>query len=376
MHRFLLLCTVAVMVSAAPLVAQQIPTISLPAADATHPHEFTSVTSVRELPDGRVLVTDGREQRLLVLDFRTGESREIGRKGQGPNEYSMVALVHALAADSSAMSDLMGRRWLLLAGDRIVATIPPDNPAVLASQGYFVGADVRGNVVRRVNPPVRDGVTLTTAKDSAAVVMISRATGKADTVAMLRVAPRQISQTTNAQGRINSFSTQLTQLLPAEEDFVLFPDGALAVGRHDPFRVDWRLPDGRWVRGDSIPVAKIRVTARERRAYEDRQTAAAPPMPRPAGVPEPPKADFPEFIPVFPIGQGLFRGPRGQLLVRRTKSADFPTMTYLVIDRAGKLTGTFTLSNLERVEGVSERAIYISERDEDDLVFLRRHPWR
>jgi hypothetical protein len=51
-------------------------------------------------------------------------------------------------------------------------------------------------------------------------------------------------------------------------------------------------------------------------------------------------------------------------------------MTYLVIDRAGKLTGTFTLSNLERVEGVSERAIYISERDEDDLVFLRRHPWR
>jgi hypothetical protein len=376
MRRPMFLCTIGLLVSAGPLAAQRIPTFTLPPADVVHPHEFTSVTSVRELSDGRVIVTDGREQRLLVLDFATGESREIGRKGSGPNEYTMVGFVRAIAGDSSAFPDLLGRRWLLLSGDRIVTTIPPDDPAVLASQGYFVGADVRGNVVRRVNPPVRDGLTLATERDSGAVVMIARATGKADTVTWVRSAPRRITRSTNAQGRVTSSSTQITQLLPAEEDFVLFPDGALAVGRHDPFRVDWRLPDGRWVRGDSIPIPKIRVTARERRAYEDRQTVSATPMPRPAGVPDQLKADFPDFIPAFPFGQGLFQGPQGQLLVRRTKSADFPAMTYLVIDRRGKLTGTFTLSNREKVEGVSERAIYISERDEDDLVFLRRHPFR
>jgi len=373
MRRPMFLCTIGLLVSAAPLVAQRIPTFPLPPADVTHPHEFTSVTSVRELSDGRVIVTDGREQRIMVLDFRTGDSREIGRKGKGPNEYTMVAFLHALAGDSSAMVDFMSRRWLLFDGDAIVATIPPDNPAVLAAGAVFFGADARGNVVRSVPPPVSDGLTITTERDSGALVMIARTTGKADTVTKLRLALRRITRETNAEGRITSSSTFPTQVLPTEESFVLFRDGALAVARHDPFRVDWRLPNGRWVYGDSIPIAKIPVTARERKAYEDRQSPNQPQFP--PGF-EPPKTTFPDFIPAFPMGQGVFPGPQGQLLVRRTKSADFPTMTYLVIDRRGKLTGTFTLSNREKVEGVSERAIYISERDEDDLVFLRRHPFR
>lgn len=359
------------------LAAQRIPSYPLPPADAIHPHEFTSISSLRELRDGRVIVTDGREQRLLLLDYRTGESREIGRKGKGPNEYSMVAHVIAIAGDSSAMTDFSNQRWLLLDGDRIVETVPPDNPAVLASQAVFFGADSLGHVVRKVSPTYGDGVTLTTERDSGAVVLISRRSGRADTVAKLRLAPRRMERRSDADGRITFSSTFVTQLLAAEEDFVLFRDGALAVGRHAPFRVDWRLPDGRWVYGDSIPIPKIRVTPRERRVYDERQVAArAGQTPMPAGFPQPPKADFPEFIPAFPMGQGLFAGPRGTLLVRRTKSADFPAMTYLVIDRAGKLTGTFTLSNREAVVGVSDRAIYISERDEDDLVFLRRHPFR
>lgn len=92
------LCTIGLLVSAAPLAAQRIPTFALPPADVTHPHEFTSITSMRELPDGRVIVTDGRERQLLVLDFATGESREIGRKGSGPNEYTMVGFVRAIPA--------------------------------------------------------------------------------------------------------------------------------------------------------------------------------------------------------------------------------------------------------------------------------------
>ncbi len=373
MRRLLLLiCSAGLVV---PAGGQQVPAISLAAADAVHPHEFTFITSVRELSDGRVIVTDGREQQLLVLDFATGTSREIGRKGRGPGEYAMVAMVRPLAGDSSMMVDLGTRRWVMFLGDRIVDVVPPDHPAILATQGFFLYADAAGRVVRRFDPPTRDGTTYRTDRDSGAVVFVSRRTGRADTVASVRLAPRRLTQQTNAEGRVIASSTFPTQLLPAEEDFVLFPDGALAVARLDPFRVDWLLPDGRRVRGDSLPVPKLAVTARERRAYEARN-AGAQSQPTPAGVPAPPAADFPQFIPPFPLGQGVFAGPRGLLLVRRTKSADYPAMSYLVIDRRARLVGTFTLSNRERVEGASDRYLYVSARDEDDVVRLRRHAWR
>jgi hypothetical protein len=355
------------------LWAQQIPAIPIPAANAVHPHEFSGITSLRELSDGRVIVTDGREQRLLVLDFRTGTSREIGRTGRGPNEYSMVAQVFAVGGDSSIMVDYFQRRWLLFHRDSIVVTVPPDDAAVQAAKALISGADGLGRVLLRKDAPVRDGTTFTTERDSGAIVLISRRTGRADTVTRVRLAPRRLTQQTNAEGRITQSSTMVTQLLPAEEDYELFPDGALAVARLDPFRVDWRLPDGRWIRGDSIPVRKIAVDARERRAYEARNSGPRPQVP--AGFEAPP-AEYPRFVPPFPIGQGVMAGPRGLLLVRRTKSADFPTMTYLLIDRTGKAIGTFTLSNRESVVGASATALYVTESDEDDLIRLRRHPWR
>ncbi len=365
-----LLCIASI---APALAAQQIPTIRLARPDASHSHEFASITSLRALGDGRVLVTDGREQRVLVLDFTRDDARDVGRRGRGPLEFTNVGFVHPIGGDSSIMVDFLARRWVLFHRDTVVQTVPPDHPALVATQGYFLAADALGRVARRVDPTLRDGLTIRTERDSSALVVFSRATGRADTVTMLRASKRQLTQRTNSDGRIVSSSTYPLERMPSEEDFVLFPDGAIAVARLSPFRVDWRLPDGRWVRGDSLPIAKIRVTARERRAFEERSGGGRPQVP--AGFPQPPAAEFPEFVPPFPMGQGLVRGPRGLLLVRRTKSADFPDMTYLVIDRASRVVGTFTLSSQERVVGASDRAIYISERDADDLVRLRVHPW-
>src|SRR5690606_13027786 len=69
-----------------PAAAQAVPALKVKPANATHPQEFTSVSSMRELSDGRVIVTDRGEQRLFVLDFATGEATEFGRKGSGPEE--------------------------------------------------------------------------------------------------------------------------------------------------------------------------------------------------------------------------------------------------------------------------------------------------
>lgn len=52
-------------------------TVPLSAPDATLTSEFTSLTSVRELADGRVLVVDVGENKLLIADWRRGTAVQL-----------------------------------------------------------------------------------------------------------------------------------------------------------------------------------------------------------------------------------------------------------------------------------------------------------
>ncbi len=70
----LMLATCVVTVSAQPV--RQIP---LKPANATLNAEFVGITSVREVADGRVIVTDGRDQQLYVADFRANSAVILGR---------------------------------------------------------------------------------------------------------------------------------------------------------------------------------------------------------------------------------------------------------------------------------------------------------
>lgn len=376
-----------VLAAAAPAMAQ--PTarpaqITLKPALVTHPEEFTSITSLRELSDGRVIATDGSEQRLVVLDFKAGTAKPIGRPGRGPEEYGRVSMVLPLTGDSSMMLDFMQRRWLLFSGSDIVETVPPDAPSVRAVGNSMVWhSDGLGRVliVPTGEPPT--GVAEVTAKDSAFAILVHRGTTRQDTVTKVREQPRRTQVAKNDKGEVTSMSIMPVGPFTSKEEVVLFQDGAIAVARLDPLRVDWRAPDGRWTRGAPLPVQPIRVDARERDAYLARNAANFKAMEEQQRqfpnmmLPKPPVAsDFPEFIPPFPPGvTNVFAGPGGMLMIRRTKSADHPHFNYLVVDRTGRLVGELRLPSNEQVLGHGRGVIYIGAKDEDDILRVRRHPW-
>src|SRR4026208_817372 len=81
--------------------AQTISTGPLGPATGTLNAEFIGITSARELPDGRVLVSDPRDKRIVVGDFRTGSVRQVGRIGNGPREYAFALPIVAIGRDSS-----------------------------------------------------------------------------------------------------------------------------------------------------------------------------------------------------------------------------------------------------------------------------------
>ncbi len=379
MRRSLRWALVAMIVPVAiPLGAQRPALIKLKPASGQHPEEFTTVFALRELADGRVLVSDSRESRLVVLDFRTGATKAVGRTGRGPNEYSRAATLFALGADSTLLADPGSRRWLVLAKDSIVVTVPPDDRAVLAVSGFPRGADARGKLLARREKAIADAPTTeTTERDSSAFVLVDRATVRQDTVAWGMPLPRRTQQTKNAKGEITSMSVMPVGVLAYEESGILFPDGWFAIARHRPFRVDWRSPTGTWTKGAPLPVAPIRVDARERSAYLERNAENY--RPRPELPPEfalkpPTPGDFPDVIPPFPPG-ALSVGPDGVLIIRRTKSADFTGSNYFFVDRQGKLVGELALPASETVVGAGPRTLYVAVKDEDDILRIRRHPW-
>ena len=149
LHRFACAIVPGLTATAMLAAAQPMPQVKLKPATASLDEEFTVITSVRELADGRILITDPREARVVVADLASGLVTQVGRNGKGPGEYSMAAPIRPMAGDSSILFDMMSRRWLLLDGARIVVTVPPDAPVVLAMKGYALAADGRGSVAGR-----------------------------------------------------------------------------------------------------------------------------------------------------------------------------------------------------------------------------------
>ena len=68
------------------LLALQTATVQLPAPDKTFPIDFTQIRGVRELADGRVIVSDRLDKGVVVADFTRGTMVKIGRTGSGPAE--------------------------------------------------------------------------------------------------------------------------------------------------------------------------------------------------------------------------------------------------------------------------------------------------
>jgi hypothetical protein len=81
----------ALVALSAPLHAQTVQQ-SLPAPNGRLNVEFSDLTTIRELADGRVLLFDRKEERLVVGEFSTGSVYDIARKGQGRRNSSLLLL--------------------------------------------------------------------------------------------------------------------------------------------------------------------------------------------------------------------------------------------------------------------------------------------
>jgi hypothetical protein len=365
----LALAAVAALPSAA---AGQVRTrvLDKPQVDLAEP--FTTIGTVRELGDGRVIVVDNGDRVLQLADLVGGTLTQIGRQGGGPAEYRSPATLLALAGDTTWLTDPGNRRLLALGPDaRPIAVVsdgwpmPGGEPGTrlpraidARGRGYLVGSGAMIGSTGEIVP-----------LDSVPLLRVPRGSTADETLGYVRVAPRRIS-TTSKNGALASVDIVIPPF-PAQDAWQAFADGAVAIVRVRDYRVDWVLPDGRRVAGAPIAFSPVRVTQRDKDQIASGATNVRGAGPGAAVPKSAPQRDWPEFKPPFP-STGVLAGSDGRLWVQRHSVATDTRTRYDVIDRRGVVALKVEIPNGGRIVGFGPKAIYVARKDADDLQYLQR----
>ena len=381
-----LLSCLGLMVTAPPVLgAQDHPTVVLPPADQTLlGKEFSRIRGVAELADGRVLVSDVLEQSLYVADIRSGDVRSIGSIGDGPGEFRSPGFLYPIGADSTLLTDQTTHRAFLVVGDGhpenlsaatlLIARLSTEAPWGIDRSGRVLGVEGFGYSGDRLAMSRVEADSLRILLTTGSI--FSWEPGDYETVAKV-----------GGQGRLGGWGrTQFgarryyTSPLSTEGQAWLFGDGWIALAHPDPYRVDWRKPDGEWVRGDPLPFDPVPVTPRDRCfAWTGNSDPGAC-----DGYRNIDAVPWPDHLPPFvmarrnrttPGGIALQPGPNGVLLIQRTPVADAPGRHYDVVDRTGSLRGTIVMPENQTIVGSGSASLYVVTKDEVDLLTLSRHLW-
>lgn len=96
--------------------------------------DFTRIAGVFELPDGRVLVSDRSDERVMIVDLARSTTTLLSRAGSGPTEYRMPGRFLRWAGDSIVLVDEGNERLAIIAPDlKIIRSFSVRTPGVPTS---------------------------------------------------------------------------------------------------------------------------------------------------------------------------------------------------------------------------------------------------
>lgn len=376
-----------------PSLAAQAPQpLGRPAAEFAEP--FTRISGMRELADGRVIVSDQREKLVQLIDLRTGSAQQISREGAGPGEYAMPMGLYALPNNQSLLVDLLNRRYLKIGPDgKPGETVsPPDLTASGPGGGGMRigglvnprGVDNQGRLYFQ-DLGIRPGGE---SPDTVAILRWQLGAARVDTVGWVK-GPQTTMTTTGGGGGGGQgmrMTVGMSTVWAPAEQWAVAGNGRIARVTPEPYRVIWYDANRRATPGPVVPYTPIRVTAADKAEYLEAQRTNPPTMimmttgsggttttstPPPASMPEP---TFAETKPAFTGGNAVLATPEGEVWVLRTRPAGDKVPVYDVFNSAGRLVRKVSLAARSRVVGFGATSVYVARMDEDDLEYLQRYP--
>lgn len=344
----------------------------LTAPEATAEATFTQVTSVRELPDGRLLVADRLEDRLVVIDWE-GPAAQIGRLGDGPHEFRDVGFLYAIDDSTTLFTDTYSNRWILLHYSQIVDSFTGNRPLNRELTARLYGGSEGGFVLGAIGYAHRSSrARRNLLADSLLLVLADLDEGVIDTVARVQGMGSEGFTLLPPSGGSPGSMVEFNPLATHDQPW-LFPDGWIAVAKVRPYRVDWRLPSGAWRRGGPLPFRPGPLSDGDKcgairwRRFPGGETCDPDIYP-----------GWPQTMPPFVFDRTtpvLLATPEGNVAILRTPSASQGVRRYDVVDRNGRLVKTVTMGENQFIAGFGSASVYVVETDAYDLQTLSRHRW-
>ena len=387
---------VCIAAASTPAFAQQPPLRVISKPDLEYAEPFTCVSGIRELSDGRIIVSDVREKTVQLIDLRTGRSTKIGREGQGPGEWATPQALFALPGDTTLLWDPQNGRFLTIHPDgsvggemkvelgggmsgRLMASLPRGGDAM--GRLYYQGSAF--TLGERGSAPIE--------ADSVPILRYDRRTSKIDTMTFLAV-PKANVQTTSGSNNTRISISSPNPFTP-QRAWAVAPDGRIAIISPEPYRVEWLSATKSRTTGPAINYERQRLTEADKAPLQApncgftvsrgdgpggavsgqvRQTVTAVAGGGGGGA-APPRDDYPEFKPPFlPRYGSPIVAPNGDLLVGRSRGPNDPPV-YDVFDARGQLTSRVQLPKGTRISGFGKGTLYLFRMDDDDLVYLQRY---
>lgn len=362
-----------------------VPTTQISDPAATFPEPFSSITGLRELSDGRLVISDRLEQAVRIVDLKAGTMEEIGRIGQGPGEYQMPGDLFALPGDSTLLLDFANRRLTVIdPAGRLVRSMP-----LRHSSGAIVrpgGTDARGRIyfdqMGMVQVEEGPGGRATDIQDTAPLLRWDPATDAIDTLAALaRPAPGAMRA---AVGRGGFGAVAASTAFAPRDAWAVALDGRVAVVRAEPeYRIEWLSPAGAKRTGPAVAYEPVPLTRADQEEWAERLAATAVVAiesvengrrsSRTMNVPRPnvDELEFPETKPPFPA-EAAATTPDGELWVERNVPFGQP-QTFDVFDAAGRRVRQVRLPEGRRLVAFGDGVLYAVRSDESDLQWLERY---
>ena len=357
-------------------------TVRLAEPEAVFDQALSVVQTVREMPDGRVLVADPLGQVLLLVDMDAGAADTLGTVGEGPDEYRQPDAVWALPDDRTLLVDLGNTRLTEVSPELEFGETRP----------YVLGNPMQGSMVMAI-PQAVDGEGRVYARsmggmsslqsDSAYVLRMDLEAETIDSVARVKIPG------TTRTGTANSESISQVPLSPADA-WGVADDGRIVVVRVADYHVEWISPDGSTLRGPPVEYEHLSIGTPEKEAWRDSRSETGGGMSISAfadgsgsiqfsvsrGGPSSDNEDldsysWPDDLPPF-YGSRVPVDPSGRAWVRTYGGADAPPV-YDVFGASGEREIVVELLPGRRVVGFGEGKAYLVRMDEYGLQYVERY---
>lgn len=367
-------CPAVVLVAAIGSLDAQVVRLDRP--DASLGEAFSYVRGMRELSNGKLLIADWIENRVVLADFTAGAAANVVTEGAGPADVRLPSGLVTHLGDTTLLVDYGNNRVTFLAPNgRPVRALVVDSPGPMGVRGV----DAQGAFFFAV-PSWAEGPNALP-DDTVRVVRWLPGTELGDSREVMRV-----QATRWRKDRSPSQSPRIPTVGYASQDaWVMSSTGELTIVRANPYRVDVIGADGRVRRGPVMPVAVRAVTTADKTRFVREFSAGAAQSGRGEGggmgrAPLPSAAEIARQVvttewathhPPFDAS-GVFAAPAGRTWVKPPSEQGKP-VRYDVFDANGRRERQVEFRAGRRVALVGARGVYVVAEDEDGVQTVERY---